>query len=45
MPLSRANFENWWKSQKRIDAPDGGTQSSALSAIKHGDMAPIVEIL
>jgi enamidase len=24
-----------------IDAPDGGTQSSALAAIKHGDIAAI----
>ena len=24
-----------------IDAPDGGTQSTALAAIKHGDIAAI----
>jgi enamidase len=28
-----------------LDAPDGGTQSSALAAIKHGDIAAIGGII
>jgi enamidase len=28
-----------------IDAPDGGTQSSALAAIKHGDIAAIGAVI
>jgi enamidase len=28
-----------------IDAPDGGTQSTALAAIKHGDIATIGAVI
>ena len=28
-----------------IDAPDGGTQDSALAAIKHGDIAAIGAVI